>query len=82
MLKSKSLFDYTNLFYPNDYQKNYKIILKYKWFNCAKIKGAKINRTFCFGGINKLIQDIKYYTRYQIVSKFLLARDNLCRKCI
>ena len=23
MLKSKSLFDYTNLFYPNDYQKNY-----------------------------------------------------------
>ena len=27
--KSKSLFDYTNLFCPNDYQKNYKIILKY-----------------------------------------------------
>ena len=29
MLKSKYLFDCTNLFCPNDYQKNYKIILKY-----------------------------------------------------
>ena len=29
MLKSKSLLDYTNLFSPNDYQKNDKIILKY-----------------------------------------------------
>ena len=28
-LKSKSLLDYTNLFYPNDYEKNDKIILKY-----------------------------------------------------
>ena len=29
MLKSKSLLDYTNLFSPNDYEKNDKIILKY-----------------------------------------------------
>ena len=29
MLKGKSLFDYTNLFFPNDYKKNDKIILKY-----------------------------------------------------
>ena len=29
MLKDKSLLDYTNLFSPNDYEKNYKIILKY-----------------------------------------------------
>ena len=28
-LESKSLLDYTNLFYPNDYEKNDKIILKY-----------------------------------------------------
>ena len=28
-LKGKSSLDYTNLFSPNDYEKNYKIILKY-----------------------------------------------------
>ena len=28
MLKGKSLLDYKNLFSPNDYEKNYKIILK------------------------------------------------------
>ena len=29
MLKGKSLLDHTNLFPPNDYEKNEKIILKY-----------------------------------------------------
>ena len=29
MLKGKSLLDYTNLFSPNKYEKNDKIILKY-----------------------------------------------------
>ena len=29
MLKGKSLLDYTNLFSPNEYRKNDKIILKY-----------------------------------------------------
>ena len=29
MLKGKSLLDYTNLFSPNNYEKNDKIILKY-----------------------------------------------------
>ena len=29
MLKGKSLLDYTNLFSPDNYEKNYKIILKY-----------------------------------------------------
>ena len=29
ILKSKSLLDYTNLFSPNDYEMNDKIILKY-----------------------------------------------------
>ena len=28
MLKAKSLLDYTNLFSPNDYEKNDKIMLK------------------------------------------------------
>ena len=29
MLKGKSLLDYTNLFSPNDYEMNDKMILKY-----------------------------------------------------
>ena len=29
MLKGKSFSDYTNLFYPNKYEKNHKMILKY-----------------------------------------------------
>ena len=29
MLKGKSLLDYTNLFSPDDYEKNDKVILKY-----------------------------------------------------
>ena len=29
ILKGKSLLDYINLFLPNDYEKNDKIILKY-----------------------------------------------------
>ena len=29
MLKGKSLLDYTNLFFSNDYEKNNKIFLKY-----------------------------------------------------
>ena len=29
VLKGKILLDYTNLSSPNDYEKNYKIILKY-----------------------------------------------------
>ena len=28
-VKGKSLLDYTNLFFPQDYEKNDKIILKY-----------------------------------------------------
>ena len=29
MLKGKHLSEYSNLFYPNDYEKNDKIVLKY-----------------------------------------------------
>ena len=32
-LKGKSLLDYCNLFSPNEYKKNDKIILKYLWIN-------------------------------------------------
>ena len=29
MLKGKSLLDYANLFFPNEYEKNDKLMLKY-----------------------------------------------------
>ena len=38
MLKSKSLLEYTNLFSPNHYEKNDKIILKYFQWNLNKLK--------------------------------------------
>ena len=37
MLKSKSL-EYTNLFFPNDYEKNDKLFLKYFEYNLNKLK--------------------------------------------
>ena len=38
MLKGKSLLEYTNLFSPNDYEKNDKIRLKYFQKNLNKCK--------------------------------------------
>ena len=38
MLKGKTLLKYTNLFPPNDYEKNDKIILKYFQQNLNKLK--------------------------------------------
>ena len=37
MLKGKSLLEYTNLFSPNEYKKNNKIILKYCQWNLNKL---------------------------------------------
>ena len=38
MLKGKSLLENTNLVFPNDYEKNDKIILKYFQKNLNKLK--------------------------------------------
>ena len=38
MLKGKSLLEYTNLFSPNEYKKNDKIILQYFQQNLDKLK--------------------------------------------
>ena len=38
MLKGKSLLEYTNLFFPNEYKKNDKIILKYFQWHLKKLK--------------------------------------------
>ena len=39
MLKGKSLLDYTNLFYPNDYKKNKMIV-----WTVERIKKVKIQK--------------------------------------
>ena len=41
MLEGKSLLDYTNLFYPNEYKKNDKVVLKYFQLNLSKLKWLK-----------------------------------------
>ena len=38
MLKGKSLLEYTNLFSPNEYKNNDKIILNYFQYNLNKLK--------------------------------------------
>ena len=41
MLKGKSLLEYTNLFSPNEYKRNDRIILKYFQQNLNKLKWWK-----------------------------------------
>ena len=38
MLKGKNVLEYTNLFFPNEYKNNDKIILKYFQQNLSKLK--------------------------------------------
>ena len=57
MLKGKSLLDYTNLFSPNDYEKNDKIILKY--FQQLK-RWNKYIGLFAVG--IEYLKNLKYYT--------------------
>ena len=38
MLKGKSLLEYTNLFSPNEYKRNDKIISKYFQYNLNELK--------------------------------------------
>ena len=42
ILKGKSLLEYTTFFSLNDYEKNYKIILKYFQQNLNKSKGIAL----------------------------------------
>ena len=45
MLKRKCLLDYTNLFSPNENEKNHKIILKY--FQYLETKKEKMKKIYC-----------------------------------
>ena len=46
MLKGKSLLDYTNLFYPNEYEINEQITLKYS----QQQKGWDEKKSIAYGG--------------------------------
>ena len=52
LLKGKSLLDYTNLFSPNEYEKNNKIILKY--FQFLKMLGWQKYILLFVGSIENL----------------------------
>ena len=59
MLKSKSLLEYTNLFPPDDDEKNDKIILKYfelkRWKNYITLLYYVITTTFSIKKMKKII---------------------------
>ena len=61
MITGKTLLDYTNLLFPNDYQKNEKIIYKYLKDNYGEkkhkpcLQTKKIDET-----INYLLGEIKH----------------------
>ena len=71
MLKGKSFLDYTNLFSPNDYEKDHKIILKYFW----QLKRWKIYIVLFVASIENL-KNLKY-TSY----KKTLVLSIICSKC-
>ena len=62
ILKGKILLDYTNLFFPNEYEKNVKIILKQLIFSIdfKKVKMTKVYCSLCDN--NKKIKMIKVYS--------------------
>ena len=57
MLKGKSFLDYTNLFSPNEYEKNDKIILKYfQWLKRWK------NYTALLAVSTENLKNLKYHS--------------------
>ena len=72
----KSLLDYTNLFLPNDYEKNDVIIKKvFLVINIKKVRMSKINCTKC----KKYKQFKKLKISYTCDNILLLS--SICNKC-
>ena len=74
MLKGKSLLEYTNLFYLNDYEKDDKMILKYfqevkRWKNYIALFTVSIEN----------LKNLKYYTSI-ICSKCRNEDEELCKE--
>ena len=64
MIKGKSFLDYSNLFSPNDYEKNDKIILKYFQYEIWDISILKIWKSFfaLFVVHIENFKNLKYHT--------------------
>ena len=73
MLKGKSLLEYTNLFSPNEYKKNDKIILKYFQWNLNKLK------SMVMFAIN--IENLKKLTYHIFKKKKTLSLSTVYSKC-
>ena len=72
MLKGKSLLEQTNLFSPNDYGKNNKIILKYFQFNPNKLK------CFVMFVINiENFKKLKYHIFFKKHQSFVLLTESV-----
>ena len=65
MSKGESLLEYTNLFSPNDYEKNYKIMLKYCQQNLNKLKCIVM---FVINMEN--LKNLKYHIFKKIIESF------------
>ena len=65
MLKGKSLLEYTNLFSPNEYEKNGKVKLKYFQNEIKKI--FKIRKICCVAcdKYKKKLKTLKYHIFYK-----------------
>ena len=83
MLAEKTLLDYTNLFCPNDYKKNYKII--YKYFKDKYVRRSKSTLEFRLRKIykirNYLLDEIKHNDlmseKYKKTCKYLNYVEHL-----
>ena len=73
MSKGKSVLDYTNLFFPPEYENNYKIILKY--FQQIKRLKWKIYCVIC-GKYNKFEK-----SEISFIFEKTLILPITCRKC-
>ena len=69
MLKRKSLLDYTNLFFPNEYENNDKIILKH-FQELKRLRWKNYIAWFVVSIEN--FKNLKYHTSYKKQQFFLL----------
>ena len=78
MLKGKSLLEYTNLFSPNEYEKNDRIILKCFKYILKRLKWKK--SLVLLREIKKKLRTLKYHTFWKNISFFLLLAVSVAVK--
>ena len=80
MLKGKSLLDYTNLFSPNKYEMNHKIILKYFLSFYPILEFLQISKKICSIFCGKYRKFANPKTSF--IFKKILPLSVICSKCI